>query len=250
MARIKSKKSKAFWWIANVGLFLCIVTAGFWLWQNNKQASSDMMGTTTPTDKQEQEVTTNPAPTPANQPTSPKTLTIGNPNAPVTITEYADFKCPLCNRFFRGAGAQIKQQYIDTGKVKIEFRTLPIIAEDSKPAAEAAYCANEQGKFVSFHDATFNYIWNNYYSKSFSQEYSTIFTQQTLADIAGSVGLDTTKFSNCLATHTYAGAVEADLQAAKTAGASSTPTVIIGGRKIVGAQSFSVYQPVIEAQIQ
>ena len=178
-------------------------------------------------------------------------LIIGNPNAKVTLVEYGDFKCPLCTKFSQTTENQIKKEYIDSGKVKIEYRVLPIIAEDSKTAGAGAYCANEQGKFTNYHDALFKYMWETYYKNgNYSAENTTIFTPQKLSEISSSAGLDGNNLSACIKAGTFAASVDADEQAAKQAGVSSTPTFFIGKQKVSGAQPYAIFKPLIDAQLK
>lgn len=186
----------------------------------------------------------------ANSPTSTPKLIIGSPDAKVTIVEYADFKCPLCGRFYRETEPQIKKDYIDSGKVKIEYRPLPIIAKDSTVAALGAYCSAEQSKFEQYHNAVFSYIYTNYYSKSLRDEGSNIFTLETLTKIATEQGLDAQAFTTCMTSNKYSSAIEASENQAKSDGANATPTIIIGTQKISGAQPFAIYKPFIEAQLR
>lgn len=178
-------------------------------------------------------------------------LIIGNPSTPVTILEYGDFKCPICNVFFQTTESQVQKELIDTGKAKIEYRTYPIIAEDSKLAAQAAYCSNDQSKFSSYHAALFNSIWNaGYKNSNYSIENEDYFNLKLLTDLAGSVGMDTTSFQSCLSSGKYAATVTEDTNLAKKAGVSSTPTFFINSEKIVGAQPFSIINSIVKAKSQ
>ncbi len=177
-------------------------------------------------------------------------LIIGSPDAKVTIIEYGDFKCPLCGRFYRETEPQIKKEYVDTGKINIEYRPLPIIAKDSTVAALGAYCAADQNKFELYHNAVFDYIYKNHYSKSLKDEDADIFTLDRLNQIATEQGLDSAVFNACMTSNKYSSAIDASEAAAKKDGVSSTPTVIIGTQKISGAQPFAIYKPLIEAQLR
>lgn len=177
-------------------------------------------------------------------------LIIGNVDAKVTIVEYADFKCPLCGRFFRETEPQIIKDYINSGKANIEFRPLPIIAKDSTVAALGAYCSAEQNKFEQYHNAVFDYIYTNHYSKSLKDENADIFTLEKLTEIATSQGIEAVAFKNCMTSNKYSSAIEASENAAKSDGANATPTIIIGKQKIVGAQPFAIYKPFIESQLR
>lgn len=82
---------------------------------------------------------------------------LGNENATVTLTEYSDFQCPFCNRFFRETEPLIIREYVDTGKIKFVYKHYPVdaIHPQASRAALASECANEQGKFWEYHDILF-----------------------------------------------------------------------------------------------
>ena len=174
-------------------------------------------------------------------------LVIGSPSAKVTIVEYADFKCPTCNRFHREAGQEVRKEYLDTGKAKIVFRNLPFISEDSRTAAEGAYCANDQSKFVQYHDLLFNHIYDEYYSKGkiTEGESEPVFSTENLKKLVTQVGIDDAEFEACLNDGKFKDAVTSDLDQSKNDGATGTPTFIIAGQKLVGAQPFGVYDKLI-----
>lgn len=82
---------------------------------------------------------------------------LGKANAPVILVEFSDYQCPFCTRFYQGAEAQIKKEYVETGKVKIYYRDYPLtqIHPGAQKGAEAARCAGDQGKYWEFHDLIF-----------------------------------------------------------------------------------------------
>lgn len=82
----------------------------------------------------------------------------GNQNAPVTLIEFSDYQCPFCGRFYEGAEAQIRKEYVETGKVKFYFRDFPLtqIHPGAKKGSEAARCAGDQGKYWEYHDLVFS----------------------------------------------------------------------------------------------
>lgn len=80
----------------------------------------------------------------------------GQESAAVTMIEFSDFQCPFCKSFFQQTFPQIKSEYIDTGKVKFYYRHLPLdFHPNAEPFANAAECANAQGKFWEMHDTIF-----------------------------------------------------------------------------------------------
>src|SRR5699024_1196470 len=71
-------------------------------------------------------------------------LAMGAVDAPVVMVEFADYRCPFCAKFSRDVEPELIEQYVDTGKLRIEWRDMPIYGEDSARAARAARAAAEQ----------------------------------------------------------------------------------------------------------
>ncbi len=163
---------------------------------------------------------------------------LGDADAPVTIFEFSDYQCPFCARFWSDTLPQITQQYIATGKVKIVFKDFPLdqIHPYATPAAHAARCAGEQGKYWEFHDKIFA-----------NQQLLSASPYQTWA---GELGLDTAAFSQCVSSNKYLGAIRNDLQEGSGAGIQGTPGFIVNGQLVSGAQPFSVFQQIIEASLK
>jgi len=159
--------------------------------------------------------------------------TLGNPDAKVTIVEFSDFECPFCARFALDTFPQIKQNYIDTGKAKFVFRNY-IVHPGAKLAAEAAYCAYEQGndKYWAYNEKLF--------PNPGAQDAASLKTY------ASDLGLDTAKFSACLDSGKYSAQVDKDTEEGQAAGVSGTPTFFINGAKIVGAQPYNVFSQAID----
>ena len=188
-----------------------------------------------------------PNPSPTQQPAAPAPTKVdvsadddpfkGNKDAPITIIEFSDFQCPFCERFFSGALPEIEEKYIKTGKAKLVFRDFPLesIHPNARPAAEAANCANEQGKFWEFHDQLFKN------QASLSDSNYKLWAQQ--------LGLDSKKFNDCVDTKKYAAEVSKDLADGNVAGVSGTPAFYVNGKELSGAQPFTAFQQVIEAEL-
>lgn len=174
----------------------------------------------------------------------------GNPDAPVTIVEYGDFQCPVCNQFFHGAWPQIEEAYIKTGKAKLVFKDFAFIGPDSQRAAEAAQCANVQGKFWEYHDTLYNFIWDNYYARGINGENRGAFTKSNLQGFASEIDLDTEAFTACLDDGTYRDIVNDNKRDGTRQGVRGTPTFFINGQKVVGAQPFSVFAQIIEGKLK
>jgi protein-disulfide isomerase len=166
---------------------------------------------------------------------------LGDPNAPVTIVEYADFQCPVCKRAESAIISPLEKDYIQTGKVKLEFRMYAFIGQESFNAAQAADAAGEQGKFWEYHDALFN---------AQGAENGGNFTYDKLVAIAQQVGLDVPRFEEALSSNKYLEPIQREADAATAHGVSSTPTFFIGDKKLVGVQPYDDFVSAIKQALQ
>lgn len=158
----------------------------------------------------------------------------GGENAPVTIITFSDYECPYCARA-EDTIARVLKEYGD--KVRLVFRNYPLpFHTNARAAAEAALCANAQGKFWAFHD------------KLFAQQSS--LGLETYKKIAGEVGLDQAKFDQCLAKNEFKAAVEQDMADGAAVGVSGTPAFFINGRMLSGAQPFEKFKQIIDEELQ
>lgn len=171
---------------------------------------------------------------------------IGSDNAPIVMVEFSDFQCPYCRTFWQEALPDIKKNYIDTGKVQLIYRNYPLdFHPGARPAALAAECAHEQGRWQTMHDVLF--------SQQAAQGQGTIpFSVSDLKSWARQIpGLNTARFDQCMDSGKYNAKIEQDLQAGLQAGVSGTPAFFIGkrggkGRLVVGAQPYSSFQKILE----
>lgn len=170
---------------------------------------------------------------------------LGNVDAPVTIVEFSDIQCPFCKRFVDDAFVELKEKYIDTGKVKLAFRHYPLISihPNAKKAGEAVECANEQNKFWEYHDLLF----------ANQEEWSPLGSADAVnsfVDYSGELGLDTAQFRNCLDSSKFQQKVEDDLAAGVEAGVDGTPAFFINGWRLTGAQPFASFEEFIEQELK
>lgn len=187
---------------------------------------------------------------PPSQPTGPVNVSVdddaflGKKNAPVTMIEFSDFQCPFCRSLWRETLPQIKKEYIDTGKVKFVYRDFPLsFHSGATPAAEGAECARDQGKFWEMHDAIFE--------EQQKQGSGTIqFTADDVKKWAANIGLNTTKFNQCLDSGKYKQEVEKDIADGSAAGVSGTPATFINGRLISGAYPFAAFKVIIDEELK
>jgi len=171
----------------------------------------------------------------------------GSEDAEVVIVEFSEFQCPFCRRHYNDAYAQIKTEYIDTGKVKYYFKHFPLrsIHPGAQVAGEASECAGEQGLFWEMHDIMFEK------QNELRPDGGTVaFSAEDVKEWAAEVeGLDPEAFDACIDSAAKAGIVEEHFQEGVGIGVSGTPTTFVNGRPIVGAMSFQTFQALIEEEL-
>ncbi|GAB4526085.1 MAG: hypothetical protein Fur0018_11170 [Anaerolineales bacterium] len=151
---------------------------------------------------------------------SPDGSAMGDPNAPITVVEFSDFQCPACKAFFDNVEETFVTEYVATGKVRFVYRSMGLwIGQESADAAEAAYCAGEQGKFWEYH----NFLFANQTGENVGA-----FLEKRLVAFAQNVdGLDTGAFQDCVNSNKYVQQVNADGADGRQAGVQGTPTLFV-----------------------
>jgi protein-disulfide isomerase len=161
---------------------------------------------------------------------------LGSKDAPLTMVEFTDFQCPYCQRFHVQTFAELKKNYIDTGKMRFVSRDLPLdFHPNAMQAANAGRCAGEQGKFWELRD-----IMNSNPEK---------LDIGSLAGYAQDLKLDVAAFRSCVESGKYKDKIQNDIQLAEKVGASGTPAFVIGkstpdgvdGEVVVGALPYSMF---------
>ena len=165
----------------------------------------------------------------------------GDANAKVTIVEFADFRCPFCEQYFTNTLTQIMKDYVDTGKVKYAFRNYAFLGPASITAANAAECANDQGKFWDYH----NYLYKNQPQETDTSMYNT----DTLTQAAVSLGMNGDQFRSCLDGKKFDSKVSGDLSDGQKAGVNGTPSFFVNGMPLVGAQPYSAFKTLIDQEL-
>jgi protein-disulfide isomerase len=164
----------------------------------------------------------------------------GDATAPVTIVEYGDFQCPNCGAFARSTEAELIRRYIDTGKAKLVWKNFAWIGNESKLAAQAAACAGDQGRFWQYHD----YLYAHQRGEN-----AGAFSATNLKSFATALALDRASFDDCLDSGRYESVVDKDASEVRALGLTGTPTFIINGTRIVGAQPLSVVAKIIDDRL-
>jgi len=170
---------------------------------------------------------------------------LGNPSAPITIVEFGDYQCERCYQWFHTTKPALVKDYIDTGKANLIFVDMALLGRDSPIAAQATYCAEDQGRYWEFHDILYNSQENidNGWANS-----------ERLKAFAFSLDFDMELFSSCLDSGKYSKRVQYNISEARKNGATGTPTFFIVNsdgeqQKISGAQPYSVFKSVIDSMV-
>ena len=160
---------------------------------------------------------------------------IGVLDAPIVIVEFSDFQCSACRDFFMQTEQELFKKYVENGTVRFIFRSFgDALDPASATMAQAAYCAEDQGKFWEMHDALF---------LSYDQPTST-----NLKKLAKEIDLDTEVFNDCLDSEKYNERVMQDLEEARTYDVTGTPSFIINGTlAFSGNHPISSFDTYIEA---
>ncbi len=135
--------------------------------------------------------------------------------------------------------SRIREEYIDTGKVRFAYKNYAILGPDSALAAEASECAADQDTFWDFHDAV-------YADQSANR---TPLNVDNLSQLAASVNLDTDAFKECLESGRYRDQIRQDAMSIQSLGVRGTPAFLVNGMFVSGAQPFEVFQQIIEEQL-
>ncbi len=166
---------------------------------------------------------------------------LGDPSAQITILEWGDYQCTFCYRFHQSSLNIILEEYIDSGKINFVFKDFPLNGPDSILAAEATYCAEDQGKYWAFH----NELYSNW-----AGEKTGWINYDSLNQFAKSVNLELDEFTTCLDEHKYNQKVLELEKFGKKIGIDATPSFLIFNDekiiKIRGNQPIDVFRQAID----
>lgn len=159
----------------------------------------------------------------------------GDPDAPVTIMEFADYQCGACKQFGLFVKPQVDLAYVETGLAKLVFHDFPILSLHANAfvAARAARCAGDQDSYFEYHDRVFH-------------------TQEDWAPLGSAVGhfkdlaeelrLDAQAFGDCLESDRHADVVTANMRLGERLGVTGTPALFVhrGGPPVVRLGGFQL----------
>ena len=171
----------------------------------------------------------------------------GKVSAPITVIDFSDFQCYLCNRFVKNTEPLVNQSYIQTGKVALVFNHLPNRGFDSMGAALAAQCTNDQGIFWQFH----NLLYSN--QKAIDSGWV---SKENLKNFTSQIpGLDIKRFDRCFDSEKYKSFVQKEIELALSFGFKETPSFIVENSNgssqetMSGALPFESFKAVIDKKI-
>jgi protein-disulfide isomerase len=165
----------------------------------------------------------------------------GSDSARVWVVEISDFQCPFCKEWHDETYAAVKQDYVDSGKIRFAYINFPLPGHrNAWPAAEAAMCVAAQGKFWPMHDALF----------ATQKSWETLSDPSSYLDsLAVSVGANSVAYHGCVSKHEMRALIQADIDRATSSGVNSTPSFNIGGEMIAGAQPTEVFRKAIDSAL-
>ena len=165
---------------------------------------------------------------------------LGKADAPVTLVEFVDYQCAFCQRFFKDTYPKLKQEYVDTGRLRILVKDMPLgFHKEARSAAHAARCAGDQGRYWAMHDRLFE---------------TRKLTDADLASHAEAIGMDKAAYDACMSSGRHLAQIDRDSADAREAGVSGTPSFVVGatagdrltGSAIRGALPTAVFTQQIE----
>lgn len=166
---------------------------------------------------------------------------IGDVDAPLVLIEYSDYRCPFCGVFARDTMPALMEEYIETGKLRFEWRDYPVFGEESIAGAMAARAAGEKGLYWEYHDAM--------YADAPERGHLEINREKIMAWAEQVDVPDLEKFEADLEDPDLRALVEQDAVEAQSLGASGTPTFVLGKKPLVGALPLDTFRQEIDDQL-
>lgn len=171
---------------------------------------------------------------------------LGNPDAKLTLVEWGDYQCTYCHRFHENTKDDVMHNYVESGKIRFTFRDFTLNGQASVLAAEAAYCADDQGKYWNYHDELY---------KNWAGENTGWVTMYSLSKFASNVGLDLKIYDKCMEDHKYNRKVLENYKFGQGIGVNATPTFFIVDNEgiaqvITGAQPYNVIDKILSDRLK
>jgi protein-disulfide isomerase len=209
-------------------LFLIGLGTGYLLWHPAPFGQKAVVPTPTSQDTQQQAYKRYDIPV-DNEPT------LGPASAPITLVMYSDYECPFCKKWYDEVFKPLQQDYGE--KIRFIYKDFPLYGkhENAAPAAEAANCAGDQGKYWEYQELLFSG--------------QLAYSAENYVKYAIDLKLDEKKFQECLNTRKFEKEVQEDYEFASQLGIQSTPTFFINGIPMVGAQPLASFEALIDQEL-
>jgi protein-disulfide isomerase len=148
---------------------------------------------------------------------------MGNPDATVKVEEFSDYQCPYCKLFKDEQEPILVKNYIETGKIYFTYTAFSFLGPESIKAAEASYCAADQGKFWEYHDLIF---------ANQAGENKGTFSRNLFVSMANDLKLDSTAFQTCIDTGANSQKVQDNIKYGKSKGVTGTPSFLVNDKLV------------------
>lgn len=167
-------------------------------------------------------------------------LTMGNPDAVVTVEAWEDFLCPACQQWNSTIKPRLFEEYIKTGLIRLEFHQFPLQmhAPGAQMSAIATECAADQNAFWPYHDRVFQEAANRGQAGT---------TLDRLVDYADDLGLNTNTFRQCVTSQQHATTVNESVNEAVALGLNSTPSILINDQLMEAPFDYNALSAEIES---
>ena len=165
---------------------------------------------------------------------------LGSAEAPVEVVVYADYQCPACAGFDAVQFPSVRERLIATGRVRWRYRDFPLdnLHPQARLAAHAAACANDQGKYWEMH----RFIYEAQNDWAFKSD-----AVSQLRNLAKPLGIDLAKYDACMQSAKYAGRIQASSDEGTRLGVPSTPTFVVGGRRVSGNLPYDALKHIVDS---
>jgi protein-disulfide isomerase len=164
---------------------------------------------------------------------------MGDKNAKVKVEEFSDFQCPYCKQFATEVEATLVKDYVETGKILVVFTPFSFLGEESVKAAEAAYCAADQGKFWEYHDLLF---------ENQKGENQGTFNRALFVQMANDLKLDGTAFQSCIDNGKNAQKVKDNVTYGQGKGVNGTPYFLVNDKLVDSSQLTAAIDAALSAK--
>jgi protein-disulfide isomerase len=178
------------------------------------------------------EVVTNPRPM-ANY------NSMGDPNAPVKVEEFSDYQCPYCKLFKDEQESLLVKDYVEQGKVYFTYIPFSFLGPESVKAAEAAYCAADQGKFWEYHDLIF---------ANQAGENRGTFSRSLFVTLANDLKLESSTFQTCIDSGANSQKVQDNLKYGREKGVTGTPFFLVNDKLVDSSQLTASIEAALKSQ--